>query len=195
MTWLLLATGFTGGMCAFFWLRWSWERFHPGVTVDCQHVVAADRLAVLVAELRAARREALVQVAAVMVPALGPVLLEARGRQVQVEVLCDDASDKKLRGELAVWVEKGLTPRALTRQEAGRLPLVIIDRKTVILGTGGMENENQSALPLLLIKGQTQVADSFRKLFQQLKEQSRPLIGKTEVKMDLIKDTPPMAAV
>ena len=127
MTWLLLATGVTGGMSMVFVLRWlhGWLFTPPSVAVHfspeggCTNAV--------VNELLHARHEILVQAYSFSSKPIAEALIAAKKRGVHVELVMDHSNEQEPYSDLQAFLEAGLNPlidaKHPARGEPGLAPL------------------------------------------------------------------------
>src|SRR5262245_27321859 len=134
MFWLLLATGFTGALSLVFAARRlarvtglapSWAA-HFSPQGGCTGAV--------VAQLRKARREVLVQAYSLTSPVVADALVQAHKRRVRVTVILDAGHEKAARATVGQLWEAGLEP-LLERRHAAHSKVVIIDGQTLITGS------------------------------------------------------------
>src|SRR5712691_6762958 len=110
MMWLLLATGFTGGLTLVFHLRWIHRWFVTPPSIEVYHSPKGGCTEAVVRELQRARREILVQAYSFTSKPIAQALIDAKGRGVRIEILLDKSNEQETYTELGILIEKGLAP-------------------------------------------------------------------------------------
>jgi phosphatidylserine/phosphatidylglycerophosphate/cardiolipin synthase-like enzyme len=176
MEWVYLATGFTGAWTLIFLIRelarrlgWkaSWTvYFSP--KGGCQEAV--------VAELKRARRQILVQAYSFTADPLTHGLIEAKKRGVDVQILLDRSNEAEKYSELHLLLENGLAPLIDAHHAIAHNKVMIIDRHTVITGSYNFTNqaEHENAENLLIIKGDPDLVKSYCQNFTVHKGHCQP---------------------
>lgn len=171
MTWLLLSTGFTGGMALVFVLRWlqHWLFTPPSVAVHfspdggCTNAV--------VNELLHARHEILVQAYSFSSKPIAEALIAAKKKGVHVEILMDHSNEQEPYSDLHWFLEAGLEPKIDTKHAIAHNKVMIVDKKTLITGSFNFTNqaEAHNAENLLVLKGHPELIASYRAAFESHK--------------------------
>jgi phosphatidylserine/phosphatidylglycerophosphate/cardiolipin synthase-like enzyme len=172
MTWLLLATGFTGGMALVFVLRWlhHWLFTPPSVVVHfspeggCTNAV--------VNELLHARHEILVQAYSFSSKPIAEALIAAKKRGLRVEILLDHSNEQEQYSDLHWFLEAGLEPLIDAKHPIAHNKVMIVDRKTLITGSFNFtqQAELHNAENLLILKGHPELVGSYRAAFEAHKQ-------------------------
>jgi phosphatidylserine/phosphatidylglycerophosphate/cardiolipin synthase-like enzyme len=171
MTWLLLSTGFTGGMTLVFVLRWlhNWIMTPPSVSAHfspdggCTNAV--------VNELLHARHEILVQAYSFSSKPIAEALIAAKKKGVHVEILLDHSNEQEPYSDLHWFLEAGLEPKIDAKHAIAHNKVMIVDKKTVITGSFNFTNqaEAHNAENLLVLKGHPELVASYRAAFESHK--------------------------
>ncbi len=176
MTWLLLATGFTGGLTLVFVYWWisGWLAQDPSVTVcfspkgGCTDTV--------VRELQQARHEILVLAYSFSSKSIVQALIDAHKRGVHVEVVLDRSNEQEPYSDLPFMLEHGLMPLIDGHHAIAHNKVMLIDRRTIITGSFNFTHqaEVENAENLLVIKGHLELAASYYREFGAHKAHSQP---------------------
>jgi phosphatidylserine/phosphatidylglycerophosphate/cardiolipin synthase-like enzyme len=172
MTWLLLATGLTGGWTVIFLVRWLHRRFATPPSVAVYHSPKGGCTDAILAELRRARHEVLVQAYSFSSKAIAEALAQAKGRGVHVEILLDKSNEKEAYSELGLMLAEGLTPRIDAKHAIAHNKIMIIDKRVILTGSFNFTHqaEAENAENLLIIKGHPELAKSYRESFMGHRE-------------------------
>src|SRR4051794_9371727 len=146
MDWLLLATGFSGGLTLVFLVRWVHRRLFTPPSVAAYHSPRGGCTDAIVAELKQARREILVQAYSFTSKPIAQALIDAKARGVRVDILLDRSNEAEAYTELGHFLQQGLTPLVDAHHAIAHNKIIIIDRRTLITGsfnfTHQAEHEN-----------------------------------------------------
>ncbi len=168
---LLLATGFTGGLTAVFILRWLRRLVARPASLAVFFSPKGGCADAVIREVKAARREVLVQAFAFGHRPLAQALVDAKMRGLRVEILLDWGSEKDPASDLKFFAEQGLTPLINTEFLSAHDKVMVVDGQTVITGSYDFtqQAEQDNAENLLVIKGHSAVAKAYRERFETLK--------------------------
>jgi len=168
LEWLLIGTGVTGA----FTLIWLWREgkrklglipmmsFHFSPKGGCTEAI--------VAELKRARRQILVQAYSFTCPAIADALIAAKKRGVDVVILLDRANEKETYSELKVLEEHGVIPWIDAQHAIAHNKIMIIDKRTVITGSFNFtrQAEHENAENLLIMSHHPELAAAYLKNFE-----------------------------
>jgi hypothetical protein len=182
MTWLLVATGFTGAFTLRFLYRQLLLSFVAPPSVEVRITNGADSLDGLLGALKRARREILVLARSLAAPPVARALVEAKLRNVTVEILVDPACERDRTSDLAFLLEQGLQPLVAEPDAVGMDAVVIIDGRTVYCGGFSSPEEpgDDTSADMLCIKGHPSVAAGYRLHFANEKSGARPVQVKAQ---------------
>jgi phosphatidylserine/phosphatidylglycerophosphate/cardiolipin synthase-like enzyme len=168
MTWLLLATGFTGALTLVFLLRGLHRRFATPPAVITFFSPKGGCTDAVVRELKAARHEILVQAYSFSSKPIAQALVEAKTRGLKVEVLLDRSNEQEVYSDLKLFAEEGLAPLIDAEHAIAHNKLIIIDGRTIITGSFNFTHqaENENAENLLILKGHPDLAHAYRANFE-----------------------------
>jgi phosphatidylserine/phosphatidylglycerophosphate/cardiolipin synthase-like enzyme len=180
MEWLLLATGFSGGLTAVFLGRFLYRWWTKPLTVSVCFSPRGGCTEAVVREIRRATQEVLVHATAFNAPPIAQGLVDAKGRGLHVEVLLDAGNEPTASATLLELLGDGITPLVDSEHETQN-QVIIIDGQTVITGSFPftMEGEADTAANIVIIEGEAEMARSFRQHFLEHKAHSQPARRKT----------------
>jgi phosphatidylserine/phosphatidylglycerophosphate/cardiolipin synthase-like enzyme len=174
MDWLLLATGFTGGLTLVFLVRGVYRRLVTPASITAYHSPKGGCTDALVRELRQARREILVQAYSFTSKPVAQALIDAKARGVRVEILLDRSNEQETYTELSHFVQQGLTPLIDAHHAIAHNKVMIIDRRTLVTGSFNFTHqaEHENAENLVVIKGFPELVSLYCKNFADHKAHS-----------------------
>ncbi|HJT77240.1 MAG TPA: phospholipase D family protein [Gemmataceae bacterium] len=175
MTWLLLATGFTGALTLVFLLRALHRRFSTPPSVTAFFSPKGGCTDAIVHELKAARREILVQAYSFSSKAIAQALVDAKTRGLKVEVLLDRSNEQEEYSDLKFFTDEGLVPLIDAEHAIAHNKVIVIDGKTVLTGSFNFTHqaEADNAENLLILKGHPELAHAYRANFEAHKAHSQ----------------------
>jgi phosphatidylserine/phosphatidylglycerophosphate/cardiolipin synthase-like enzyme len=175
MTWLLLATGFTGALTVLFLLRLVHRSFAKPPSHSVHFSPKGGCTEALVQELGLARSEILVQAYSFTNEAISKALVDAKLRGVHVEILLDASEEKEPHSDLHFFVEQGLAPRIDAKHAIAHNKVMVLDSKTVVTGSFNFTNqaEEHNAENMLIFRHYPDLAAVYRQNFLAHKEHSR----------------------
>jgi len=176
MMWLLLATGFTGGLTVVFYLRRVYHWLAGTPSVEVFYSPKGGCTDAIVRELKRARREVLIQAYSFTSRPIADALVEARDRAVHVEILLDRSNEQETYTELGHLIEKGIAPLIDAQHAIAHNKVMILDRRTVITGSFNFTHqaEVENAENLLIIKGHPELARAYHQSFVAHKGHCQP---------------------
>jgi phosphatidylserine/phosphatidylglycerophosphate/cardiolipin synthase-like enzyme len=176
LMWLQIATGFTGALTLVFLARLAARRLGRMASTAVYFSPKGGCQEAVVRELRAARREILVQAYSFTSDALSRALLDAKKRGVHVDVLLDRSNEQERYSDLHVFLENGLPPLIDGSHAIAHNKVMIIDQKTVVTGSYNFTNqaEHENAENLLILKGNPELVRAYRQAFLEHKAHCKP---------------------
>jgi phosphatidylserine/phosphatidylglycerophosphate/cardiolipin synthase-like enzyme len=176
MTWLLLATGFTGAWTTYFAWRWLLQRFTTPASASVHFSPKGGCTEAVVAELSQARREVLVLAYSFTSRPITEALIEASKRGVKVSVVLDHSNEKEPHTDLPTLLEHGLAPLIDAHHAIAHNKVMVIDGRTVITGSFNFTNqaEHENAENLLVLRGFPELAKQFHDNFHEHHGHARP---------------------
>jgi phosphatidylserine/phosphatidylglycerophosphate/cardiolipin synthase-like enzyme len=175
MTWMLLATGFTGALTLVFLTRALHRRFATPLSAAVLFSPKGGCTDAVVAELKAARREVLVQAYSFSSKAISQALVDAKMRGLKVEILLDRSNEQEAYSDLPFLTEQGLTPLIDAEHAIAHNKVMVIDGGTIITGSFNFTHqaEAENAENLLVLKGHRDLAHAYRQNFEAHKAHSQ----------------------
>jgi phosphatidylserine/phosphatidylglycerophosphate/cardiolipin synthase-like enzyme len=175
MMWVYMATGFTGAWSLLFLVRAGFRKLgwipshaiHFSPKGGCQDAILK--------EIKAARREILVQAYSFTSEPLTFALIEAKKRGVHVEVVLDKSNEVEQHSDLHIFLEQGLPPLIDAHHPIAHNKVMIIDKKTLVTGSFNFTNqaELENAENLLILKGNPDLVQAYRQNYLAHKSHSK----------------------
>jgi phosphatidylserine/phosphatidylglycerophosphate/cardiolipin synthase-like enzyme len=183
LMWLQIGIGFMGAMTLMHWLRWLGRKFGRVLHLDVFFSPKGGCEGALVAELKKARREILVQAYSFTADPLTYGLVDAKKRGVNVEVVLDKSNEVERFTDLNILLENGLHPLIDGEHAIAHNKVMIIDQKVVVTGSFNFTNqaESQNAENMLIIKGHPELVTKYRNNFLVHKQHSKPAVRNNDV--------------
>lgn len=175
MFWLLLATGFTGGMTFLYVIRWiGWWLFPPPV-FDVHFSPKGGCTQRVVEEIGKARKEVLVLAYSFTSEPISKALVAAHKRGVTVEVVLDHSNEKEEHTDLTTFVDAGLKPFVDAQHAIAHNKVMVIDRKTILTGSFNFTNqaEHENAENLLVLHHHHDLVAAYRQNFELHRNHAR----------------------
>ena len=177
MTWLLLATGFTGALTLVYVVRLVYHTFRAPPSLAAHFSPKGGCTDAIVREIGQARHEVLVLAYSFTARPIAQALVDAKLRGVHVDVVLDHSNETEPHTELPFLVEQGLVPVIDAHHAIAHNKVMILDGRTLITGSFNFTHqaENENAENLLVIKGHPELVGAYRQNFHAHKEHSRPV--------------------
>jgi phosphatidylserine/phosphatidylglycerophosphate/cardiolipin synthase-like enzyme len=176
MTWVLVATGFTGALTLLFLYRWVHRHLGNLPTVTVHFSPKGGCTEAVVAEIGKARREVLMQAYSFSSKPIAQALVEAKTRGVKVEIVLDRSQETEAYSDLAFFQEQGLAPYVDAQHAIAHNKIMLVDKKTIITGSFNFTHqaEAENAENLVILKGHPELMTIYRQNFEVHKEHSQP---------------------
>jgi phosphatidylserine/phosphatidylglycerophosphate/cardiolipin synthase-like enzyme len=175
MTWLLLATGFTGALTLVYLARLAWQAFRAPPSVAAHFSPKGGCTDAIVRELRAARREVCVLAYGFTSRPIAEALVEAKLRGVHVDIVLDHSNEGDPHSDLPFLLEQGLLPLVDDHHGIAHNKVMLIDGQVLITGSFNFTHhaESSNAENLLILKGHPDLAFAYRQDFEAHKAHAR----------------------
>jgi phosphatidylserine/phosphatidylglycerophosphate/cardiolipin synthase-like enzyme len=175
MTWILLATGFTGALTLLFLGRALHRQLATPPSVAVHFSPKGGCTDAVVRELQAARHEILALAYSFTSKSIAQALVDAKLRGVHVDIVLDHSSEKEEYSDLHFFLQQGLVPVIDAHHAIAHNKVMIVDSRTIVTGSFNFTNqaENENAENLLIIKGHPELVSSYRKDFSVHKGHAR----------------------
>jgi phosphatidylserine/phosphatidylglycerophosphate/cardiolipin synthase-like enzyme len=186
MTYLLVATGFTGALTLVFLARWVHGWVVPPRVVSAHFSPKGGCTEAVVREIQKAHREVLVLAYSFTSKPITDALIEAKKRGVKVEIVLDRSNEQDSYSTLALLAEKGLAPLLDSHHAIAHNKVMMIDRHTLITGSFNFTHqaEVENAENLLVLKGHGELMDHYRQDFEVHKGHSQAHAAKPAAPAD-----------
>jgi phosphatidylserine/phosphatidylglycerophosphate/cardiolipin synthase-like enzyme len=175
MDWLLLATGFTGGLTVVFLCRVLIRWLSAPLAISVAFSPKGNAAEAVVREIKRSREEVLVQARAFSARAITDALVEAKSRGLQVEIVLDGGEEPKASARLMELLGDGITP-LVDSEHVIHHQFMVIDGQTVLSGSFPFtdEAEAEEVADLVVIRGDAELARTYRQQFLDHKTHSEP---------------------
>ena len=181
MMWVLLATGFTGALTFVFLVRWVHRLLGTMSSVAVHFSPKGGATEAVIRELKAARREILVQAYSFSSKPIATALVDAKTRGVQVEIILDRSNEQETYSDLPLFLEQGLAPLIDAQHAIAHNKMMLIDQRTLITGSFNFTHqaEAENAENLVIVKGHSELLRAYRQNFLTHKSHSQVPSQKT----------------
>jgi phosphatidylserine/phosphatidylglycerophosphate/cardiolipin synthase-like enzyme len=175
MTWLLVATGFTGAFTLQHLCRRVLQYFRHPPSVEVHFSPKGGCTEVIVHELAQARKEILVLAYSFTSRPVAEALVEAKLRGVQVDVILDHSNENEKFTDLPFFLEQGIAPLIDANHAIAHNKIMLIDGRTILTGSFNFTHqaEQENAENLLVIKGHPELVQSYRHNHAEHKSHAR----------------------
>lgn len=176
LMWLQVAMGFMGALTLMHLLRVLGRKLGHMTEVRSFFSPKGGCQEAIVAELKKARREVLVQAYSFTADPLTYSLVEAKKRGVKVEILLDKSNEVERYSDLHIFLENGLEPHIDAAHAIAHNKIIIIDQKVVITGSYNFTNqaEGENAENLIIFRGNRELTQKYRENFLHHKSHCKP---------------------
>ena len=129
-------------------------------------------------ELKAARREILVQAYSFTADPLTFALVNAKKQGITVDIVLDKSNEIERYSDLHILLEQGMEVKVDHDHAIAHNKIIIIDKTTLITGSFNFTNqaEHENAENLLIIKGHPELINRYRESFFKHREHSKPAV-------------------
>jgi phosphatidylserine/phosphatidylglycerophosphate/cardiolipin synthase-like enzyme len=175
MMWIYMATGFTGAWTLLFLVRAVLRKLGRMQSMAVFYSPKGGCQDAVLREIKAARREILVQAYSFTADPLTYGLVEAKKRGVHVDIVLDKSNETERYSDLHIFLEQGLAPLIDSHHAIAHNKVMIVDKKTVITGSFNFTHqaETENAENLLVIKGHPELVQAYRQNFLAHKSHSK----------------------
>jgi phosphatidylserine/phosphatidylglycerophosphate/cardiolipin synthase-like enzyme len=175
MSWLLVATGFTGSLSLLYLLRVLYHTWHTPPSVAVHFSPKGGCTEAVVRELGHARHQIQVLAYSFTSRPIAQALVNAKLRGVHVEVILDHSNEQEVYSDLHFFLEQGLVPLIDPNHAIAHNKVMIIDGHTLITGSFNFTHnaENDNAENLVIVKGHPDLVRAYRDNFTAHKAHAR----------------------
>src|SRR5262245_61499279 len=130
----------------------------------------------IVRELKAARREILVQAYSFTADPLTFALVNAKKQGITVDIVIDKSNEIERYSDLHILLEQGMEVKVDHDHAIAHNKIIIIDKTTLITGSFNFTNqaEHENAENLLIIKGHPELISRYRENFFHHRDHAKP---------------------
>lgn len=167
MTWVLMATGFTGALTLVFLMRSIHRQLGTLPSVAVYFSPKGGCADAVVREIDAARREIVVLAYSFSSKPIAEALIEAKKRGVHVDIVLDRSQEQEAYSDLPLFLQQGLAPLVDIHHAIAHNKVMVIDRRILITGSFNFTHqaEMENAENLLVIKGHPELVSAYRENF------------------------------
>ncbi len=182
MTWLLIATGFSGAFSFLFIFKKISHFFTTPKAIAVHFSPAGGCAEALINEIHKARHEILVQAYSFTSKPISQALVDAKKRGVKIDIVLDGSNEREQYTELHFLIEHSIHPVIDSHHPIAHNKIMIFDSRTIATGSFNFTHqaEQNNAENLLILKGHPELVDLYKKNFAIHKGHSRAVQLKTE---------------
>jgi phosphatidylserine/phosphatidylglycerophosphate/cardiolipin synthase-like enzyme len=176
LMWIQVATGALGMLTAVYALRWAARKLGFILQVDAHFSPKGGCQEAILAELKRARREILVQAYSFTAEPLALAMVEAKKNGLTVEIVLDKSNELERYSDLHILLQHGMDVKIDHDHAIAHNKIILVDKRTIITGSFNFTNqaEHENAENLLIIKGHPELASRFRENFFKHREHAKP---------------------
>jgi phosphatidylserine/phosphatidylglycerophosphate/cardiolipin synthase-like enzyme len=176
LMWIQVTTGALGMLSLVYLFRGLARKLGFILEVNAHFSPKGGCEAAILAELKSARREILVQAYSFTAEPLALAMVEAKKNGVTVEIVLDKSNELERYSDLHILMEHGMDVKVDHDHPIAHNKIIIIDKSTLITGSFNFTNqaENENAENLLIIKGHPELVNRYRENFFKHREHAKP---------------------
>ena len=192
LMWIQVATGALGMLTLVYLFRWLARKLGYVLEIQAHFSPKGGCQDAIVREIKAARREILVQAYSFTADPLTFGLVDAKKNGVTVEIVLDKSNELERYSDLHILLEQGMDVKIDHDHAIAHNKIIIIDKTTLITGSFNFTNqaEHENAENLLIIKGHPELISQYRDNFFKHREHAKP----AQIREGEMKDRRPAAA-
>jgi len=182
MTWLLIATGFSGAFSFLFIIKKLAHLFTTPKAIAVHFSPAGGCAEALISEIHKARHEILVQAYSFTSKPISQALVDAKKRAVKIDIILDGSNEREQYTELHFLIEHGIHPVIDSHHPIAHNKIMIFDSRTIATGSFNFTHqaEQNNAENLIILKGHSELVDLYKRNFAIHKGHSRAVQIKIE---------------
>lgn len=176
LMWIQFATGAMGMMTLVYLWRTLLRKFGYVSDIKAHFSPKGGCQEAILRELKAARREILVQAYSFTAEPLALAMVEAKKNGVTVEVVLDKSNEIERYSDLKILIDNAMDVKIDHEHAIAHNKIIIIDKATLITGSFNFTNqaEHENAENLMIIKGHPELVAWYRDNFFKHREHSKP---------------------
>ena len=177
LMWIQVSTGALGMLTLVYLFRGLARKLGYVLDIQAHFSPKGGCQEAIVRELKAARREILVQAYSFTSETLALAMVEAKEKRgVVVEIVLDKSNEIERYSDLHILLEKGMDVKIDHDHAIAHNKIIIIDKSTLITGSFNFTHqaENENAENLLIIKGHPELINWYRENFFKHREHAKP---------------------
>jgi phosphatidylserine/phosphatidylglycerophosphate/cardiolipin synthase-like enzyme len=176
LMWVQIATGFTGALTLVYLLRMVARRIGWISELRPYFSPKGGCTDAIVAELKKARRELLVQAYSFTSDPITNELVAAKSRGVVVTILLDKSNESDVHSDIKQFLDHKLDPLVDHEHAIAHNKVMIVDGRTLMTGSFNFTNqaEHENAENLLILRGVPEIIAHYRESFMKHKAHCKP---------------------
>jgi phosphatidylserine/phosphatidylglycerophosphate/cardiolipin synthase-like enzyme len=196
LMWIQVATGALGMMTLVYLWRMLLRKFGFVSDIKAHFSPKGGCQDAILAELKKARREILVQAYSFTAEPLALAMVEAKKNGVTVEIVLDKSNELERYSDLKILIDNAMDVKIDHDHAIAHNKIIIIDKATLITGSFNFTNqaEHENAENLMIIKGHPELVTWYRDNFFKHREHSKPAQIKEGEQKDRRQPAPAHAA-
>ncbi len=178
LMWIQVSTGAMGMLTLVYLWRILVRKFSSVRDVQVYFSPKGGCQDAIVRELKAARREILVQAYSFTADPLTYGLVDAKKQGIMVEIVLDKSNELERYSDLHIFMENGVDVKIDHDHAIAHNKIIIIDQATLITGSFNFTNqaENENAENVLIIKGDPELIRRYRENFFKHRDHAKPAV-------------------
>ena len=176
LMWIQVATGATGMLTLVFLFRMLVRKLGFVLDIQTHFSPKGGCQEAIVAELKKASSEILVQAYSFTADPLTFALVEAKKNGVTVDIVLDKSNEVDRYSDLHFFIENSMDVKIDHDHAISHNKIIIIDKKVLITGSYNFTNqaEHENAENVIIIKGHPELIQRYRDNFFKHREHSKP---------------------
>jgi phosphatidylserine/phosphatidylglycerophosphate/cardiolipin synthase-like enzyme len=176
LMWIQVSTGAMGMLTLVYLFRMVARKFGYISVVNAHFSPKGGCQEAILNELKAARREILVQAYSFTAEPLALAMVEAKKQGVIVEIVLDKSNELERYSDLRILMENNMDVKIDHDHAIAHNKIIIIDKATLITGSFNFTNqaEHENAENLLIIKGHPELVAAYRENFFKHRDHAKP---------------------
>lgn len=176
LMWIQVATGAMGMMTLVYFWRSLLRKLGYVSDIKAHFSPKGGCQEAILQELKAARREILVQAYSFTAEPLALAMVEAKKQGVTVEIVLDKSNELERYSDLKILMDNAMDVKIDHEHAIAHNKIIIIDKRVLITGSFNFTNqaEHENAENLMIIKGHPELVTWYRENFFKHREHSKP---------------------
>jgi phosphatidylserine/phosphatidylglycerophosphate/cardiolipin synthase-like enzyme len=176
LMWIQVATGAMGMLTLMHFWRGLMRKLGFVLEIKAHFSPKGGCQEAILAELKKARREILVQAYSFTAEPLALAMVEAKKNGVTVEIVLDKSNELERYSDLKILIDNSMDVKIDHEHAIAHNKIIIIDKKVLLTGSYNFTNqaEHENAENLMIIKGHPELVSWYRDNFFKHREHAKP---------------------